>query len=100
MTPANSSVQKNYPRPLDVQLPDADVRTRFNERAFRNWTESSRRVDHHAVEMAVQRSCQVRVRDLSRCSNRALTTGQSPARTVPSMLTTLKINIKDPDRRR
>ena len=49
MTPANSSVQKNYPRPLDVQLPDADVRTRFNERAFRNWTESSRRVARVAV---------------------------------------------------
>jgi len=46
MPASNSSAHKTYPRPLrlDVQLPDADVRTRFNERALRNWTESSRRI--------------------------------------------------------
>jgi exopolysaccharide biosynthesis polyprenyl glycosylphosphotransferase len=30
--------------PQGVWLPDADVRTRFNERAMRRWTESSRRL--------------------------------------------------------
>ena len=46
MPASTSSAHKTYPRPLhlDVQLPDADVRIRFNERAFRNWTESSRRI--------------------------------------------------------
>lgn len=31
------------PLPAGVELPDVDVRSRLNERAFRNWTESSRR---------------------------------------------------------
>ena len=51
MAPSITHAQKAYPRPLplDVELPDADVRTRFNERAFRNWTESSRRIARVAV---------------------------------------------------
>ena len=51
MTPSRTNGQKAYPRPLpvDVELPDADVRTKFNERAFRNWTESSRRIARVAV---------------------------------------------------
>ena len=46
MAPFSTNAPKAYPRPLpvDVNLPDADVRTRFNERAIRNWTESSRRM--------------------------------------------------------
>ena len=49
-----SPAARTYPRPVraDVQLPQADVRTRFNERAFRNWTESSRRVARIAVLIA------------------------------------------------
>jgi exopolysaccharide biosynthesis polyprenyl glycosylphosphotransferase len=49
-----STVARAYPRPvrLDVELPDADVRTRLNERAFRNWTESSRRVARIATLVA------------------------------------------------
>jgi exopolysaccharide biosynthesis polyprenyl glycosylphosphotransferase len=46
MTPASrSSTATNYPHSLrdEIQLPRADVRTRFNQRAFRNWSESSRR---------------------------------------------------------
>ena len=73
-------------RSPDVQLPDADVRTRFNERAFRNWTESSRRAVRVAVLVAsdvaagllgmllvqatwelVSAAAVVRFRTLSRC---------------------------------
>ena len=41
----SSAVTQAHPRPLPagVELPSADVRSRLNERAFRNWTESSRR---------------------------------------------------------
>jgi hypothetical protein len=48
---SNASAQRAFPRPIraDVHLPDADVRTRFNERALRNWTESSRRLVRIAI---------------------------------------------------
>jgi exopolysaccharide biosynthesis polyprenyl glycosylphosphotransferase len=39
-----SAVDGSRPVRSDVQLPDADVRARLNERALRHWTESSRRV--------------------------------------------------------
>ena len=51
MPASNVSAQRAFPTPIraDVHLPDADVRTRFNERAFRNWTESSRRLVRIAI---------------------------------------------------
>src|SRR5687767_11341471 len=51
MPASNASAPTGFPRPMraDVHLPDADVRTRFNERAFRNWTESTRRLVRIAV---------------------------------------------------
>ena len=55
MTPASpSSPARNYPRPLreDIQLPRTDVRSRFNQRALRNWNESSRRAVRVATLMA------------------------------------------------
>lgn len=50
--PTLSAVEGTRPVPPGVQLPEADVRTRFNERARRNWTESTRRVVRVAVLVA------------------------------------------------
>src|SRR5262245_65775719 len=44
-----TAVEGSRPALPDVQLPEADVRRRFNERALRHWTESTRR----AVRVAV-----------------------------------------------